>query len=450
MSSAPSVFARLVGLVPRLPRSAWLLLAGMLCGWIAGGFVTAFLIIYLHYVCGISLGTAGIALALVAVGGALVSPLVGSLTDRFGARRLLAVMLAVGAIGAVALAGVRSPWQAMLATFIYGAGLAGLAGPEYTLLATVVPKAQRSAAFALQYSAVSLGLSFGALLGGLVVDLERPITFELAFAACALPYAVYGAFLSRVRVLPAESIEDEAGSHDRDAAHVPSGGYRRVLADRVFLRVLAAMLLVIVFSGTQLDAAYPVFVVGVGGASTRLIGYAFMVNALMIVLGQLAVLRLLEGHRRTRAFLLATGLAVLCWVIVLLSAQLGGGTMAMAGFVVALMVFAIAELMWAPTYMPLVNDLAPDDLRGRYNALNGTIDGVGRVIGPLLAGYLLQFGLGDVLMVILAGGTAAAAVVFAGIERRLPADANLIVKSGPAGRDDSKAAGKDVVPAPSA
>ena len=428
MSQASLLFARFSGLIPRLPRSAWLLLAGMFSGWLAGGFVMTFLIIYLHFVRGVSLGTAGIALALVAAGGALVSPLVGSLTDRFGARRLLMVMLAVGAAGAVSLAAVRTPWQAMLATFIYGIGLASLSGPEYTLLATVVPRAKRSAAFALQYSAVTLGISIGALLGGLAVDIERPQTFELAFVACAVPYAVYAILLSRVKVMADATTEVDEPDGAGGASGRPAGGYRRVLADRVFLRVLAAMFLVIVFSGTQFDAAYPVFVVGVGGASTRLIGYAFVANALMIVLSQLIVLRLLEGHRRTRAFMLATGFAVLCWIIVLVSAHLGGGAAAMLGFVVALMVFAVAEVMWAPTYMPLVNDLAPDDLRGRYNAMNGTIDGVGRVVGPLLAGYLLQFGLGDLLMIVLATGTAASALVIVGIERRLPAEANLICR----------------------
>ena len=428
MSQASLLFARFSGLIPRLPRSAWLLLAAMFTGWLAGGFVMAFLIIYLHFVRGVSLGTAGIALALVAAGGALVSPLVGSLTDRFGARRLLTVMLAVGAAGAVSLAAVRTPWQAMLATFIYGIGLASLSGPEYTLLATVVPRAKRSAAFALQYSAVTLGISIGALLGGLAVDIERPQTFELAFVACAVPYAVYAILLSRVTVLADATTAVDEPDGAGGASGRSAGGYRRVLADRVFLRVLAAMFLVIVFSGTQFDAAYPAFVVGVGGAGTRLIGYAFIANALMIVLSQLIVLRLLEGHRRTRAFILATGFAVLCWIIVLVSAHLGGGAAAMLGFVVALMVFAIAEVMWAPTYMPLVNDLAPDDLRGRYNAMNGTIDGVGRVVGPLLAGYLLQFGLGDLLMIVLAAGTAASALVFVGIERRLPAEANLICR----------------------
>jgi len=222
VSQASLLFARFSGLIPRLPRSAWLLLAGMFTGWLAGGFVMAFLIIYLHFVRGVSLGTAGIALALVAAGGALVSPLVGSLTDRFGARRLLTVMLAVGAAGAVSLAAVRTPWQAMLATFIYGIGLASLSGPEYTLLATVVPRAKRSAAFALQYSAVTLGISIGALLGGLAVDIERPQTFELAFVACAVPYAVYAILLSRVTVLAdATTAVDE-----------PDGaGYRRDLPD---------------------------------------------------------------------------------------------------------------------------------------------------------------------------------------------------------------------------
>ena len=52
-------------------------------------------------------------------------------------------------------------------------------------------------------------------------------------------------------------------------------------------------------------------------------------------------------------------------------------------------VFALGETMWSPTFPALVNDLAPDDLRGRYNALSTMTWSVGGVLGPVFAGFLL-------------------------------------------------------------
>jgi hypothetical protein len=63
-------------LVPRLPRRAWILIAGA-CGFYGSvGFVSAFLVIYLHDVRGIGLGIAGVALGATAFAGLASSPVV--------------------------------------------------------------------------------------------------------------------------------------------------------------------------------------------------------------------------------------------------------------------------------------------------------------------------------------------------------------------------------------
>ncbi|MDP9296017.1 MAG: MFS transporter, partial [Actinomycetota bacterium] len=96
------------------------------------------------------------------------------------------------------------------------------------------------------------------------------------------------------------------------------------------------------------------------------------------------------------------------------------------GLCIAMIVFALAESIWAPSFMPMVNDIAPEDLRGRYNALIATVDGAGRVVAPLVAGFLLEAGWGDGLMILLATGCVLLTPIIHQIERRIPPRANVI------------------------
>jgi len=387
--------------------------------------VSAFLVIYLHYVRGMRLGTAGIALGAVAFAGLALSPFVGSISDRIGAKATLIGLLAVGAAGSIAFAFVASPVYAILAAALYGAGIAGITGPESALLATLVASRQRSSAFAMHYAATSLGLSLGALAGGLFVDINRPFTFEISFVVATVPLATYALALVQVPV----SASDRTGGDVASDEPAGRGGYRRVLSDRVFLRVLAFLSFIIVFAGGQFEVAYPAYAVGVAHVTTRAIGYSFAFGSATVIVGMIVMLRVLDGRRRTRVIYIAAAFASSCWLIVLASGHSGGGVLAAAGMCLAMVVFAVAETMWAPTYLPLVNELAPEDLRGRYNGLSATVEGGGRVVAPLLAGYLLQLGWGDALMIVLALGTASAVLFLAGIERRLAPEANIIRSS---------------------
>ena len=95
---------------------------------------------------------------------------------------------------------------------------------------------------------------------------------------------------------------------------------------------------------------------------------AFAANTLVIVVLQLVVLPRIEGRRRTRV-VAAMGVV---WAFAWLALGLSGlvpGTLGAAVLVAACAsVFALGETLLQPTIPALVNDLAPDHLRGRYNA----------------------------------------------------------------------------------
>jgi MFS family permease len=436
-------------LLPALPRRAWLLICGMGFGCVGTGFAYSFLVLYLHYGRGLSLGLSGLCLSLVAVGGLAVAPLVGICADRFGPRRVLVTALLVSAGGALLLAVASRPWEAVCVALVFGVGSVSIDAPEMALLAVVVRHEQRSAAFALSYAAFSAGLSAGALLGGWFIDLHRPATFQVAFALAAVPYVVYAVVVWRLRghllQLPSDAPEPSPVSPEKSspaadtavAGPVGDGagrrwaraaGYGQVLRDHAFALLLLFNFAIFAVSFSQLNAAYPAYAVGVGHSTTRIVGLGLGANAVVILLAQLVVLRLLTGRRRTRALALACGMAALCWLVVLWSAH-AGGTLAAWGFVLSVAILGLGETALSPSLYPMANDLAPDRLRGRYNALMFMTEGGGRVVGPLIAGFLLAAGAGDGLMVGLAIAMAATAGFTLLMERTVPASANVITAS---------------------
>jgi MFS family permease len=76
-------------------------------------------------------------------------------------------------------------------------------------------------------------------------------------------------------------------------------------------------------------------------------------------------------------------------LIVLAAGDLLDGTSAAVVLIGAGVVFGIGETLQAPTQPPLVADLAPERLRGRYFALGSMSWSVGGVLGPAVGGPLL-------------------------------------------------------------
>ena len=72
----------------------------------------------------------------------------------------------------------------------------------------------------------------------------------------------------------------------------------------------------------------------------------------------------------------------------------------------------------------MVNDLAPDHLRGRYNALSSLMFSVAFVVGPVVSSVLIGRDLGLVYIGFLVGGCALLAVIALVVERRLPPHVN--------------------------
>jgi MFS family permease len=69
-----------------------------------------------------------------------------------------------------------------------------------------------------------------------------------------------------------------------------------------------------------------------------------------------------------------------------------GFATAAGGFALAMIILTLGEMVWVPVGQALVARLAPEDMRGRYMAVFGFGWTVAGVIGPLMAGVLIDGG----------------------------------------------------------
>jgi hypothetical protein len=80
----------------------------------------------------------------------------------------------------------------------------------------------------------------------------------------------------------------------------------------------------------------------------------------------------------------------------------------------------------------MVNALATDELRGRYNALAGMIWGVSGVIAPVSAGPLLQYGLGGLWIGLVIAGCLTASTIALSLRRLVTPHQDGITAAEPA------------------
>lgn len=413
------------GLIPPLGRRGWRLLGAQTLSDLGTGLTLPFLIVYLHDVRGLSLPTAGLVLGAISAIGLTAMP-VGTLVDRFGAARVLVVALLLSSAGAAGFAAVREPWHAFAAALVYGLGLTSTWNALSAQLATVLPT-QRGAAFGLSFALSNLGVGIGGIVAGFVVDVDAPRTFELVFLVDAASFLVFAALLVLTGEVRAGRAAD-GGAEDGEARAAKQangrGGYRAVFADRALVATVGLNALLIIAAGSQLSSAFPAYATGDANSTTRVIGFAFAANTFVIVLAQLFVIRHLEGKRRTNAAAAAAALFGCAWILTLVAGEFATGTATAVGLVAALAIFGLGETLFAPTLPALVNDLAPDHLRGRYNAVSNFSIELGSLTGPIIAGAALGSGLGGSYFGILAVGCGIVALGAVQLARVIPPAAN--------------------------
>jgi MFS family permease len=168
---------------------------------------------------------------------------------------------------------------------------------------------------------------------------------------------------------------------------------RTALSDGPFIALLAVgYLLYYIF--TQDWQALPIYAKNVLGVSDAQVGLFLAGNGLMVMLLQLPVAYLLDGYSKVAALIVGAALFAASSATLLVTESFLGILVAFAGF------FTLAEMILEVAGAALAAELAPAGMRGTYLALFGCCFGAGYGISPIVAGFLLDAHLPQIIWTI--------------------------------------------------
>ena len=397
------------GLDPLVKR----LFVGIAFSSLGSGLTMPFLYVYLAEVRGISTPTVGLLFAWMGLLGFLGSPIGGTLIDRFGPRPVMLVGLSAEAVGVASLAFVESTLHAFTVASFITLGTVGLYPAATAMLTRLVPEGSREKVYGFQFMLLNAGLGIGGVVSAMLIHVGDPTSFQRLYFIDALSYVAYIVVLLTLPrgtgAMTRETAEAEVG---------PQPGWGVVLRDRTLLRVTSISIIVITFGYAQFEAGFAAYAVDVAEIPARALGWAFGANTAAIVVGQLVTLKLIKGRRRTSMLALCALVWSASWGVIASSDAVDGWVAVML-IVVGLGMFGLGETLWAPLAPAIINDLAAEELRGRYNALQGMTWTVAMIIGPALSGMLIGNDLAHLWVAFTVGGTAVAALLFLNLRRHL-------------------------------
>jgi len=395
-----------------LSRPVLILQAGNTLNYFGYGLILPFEIIYLHQIRGFSTSTAGLVLAATMGTAAIATPPAGALLDRYSAKTLVVAGSLASALGYAGFAFVDHPWQAFACSIVSGAGIGAAGTAGRTLTIRLVTREQRAAAFALIRVAGNVGIGSGATVAGFIVASAQQLSsFQALYFFDAVTYAGFALIvLAAVPSPRAEAV----------TATVAGGtGYRAVARDRVFLTVIAANVVLLVVGHTFFSNILPPFAKAHTPLGPAAIGILVLVNTAFVVIVQIPAVRVVARMRRTHAFAAASALFAVSLFAVLPATLIHSELAATSLLAGVAIVFAVGECVHILVLGPLVADMAPAHLLGRYLSLFSLAFTISLALGPAIGGLLLQTAPGAVwwggaLAAVLAGA------ILLGLGDRIP------------------------------
>jgi MFS family permease len=310
------------------------------------------------------------------------------MVDRWGERIVLASGLTIVAVSSAAAGFSQSYQQLLLLRGIGGLGSSMFTVAALALLLRVVHSSQRGRAAGAFQGGFLLGGVAGPAVGGLVVAWSIRAPFFVYAAALGLAAVVAVVFLAKAHLAEREQevSHDEAGKLER---------LREALRDRGYRAALGVSLVTgfVVFG--MRSSVVPLFITEGMGKSASLVGIGFLIAAACQAVLLLPAGRMADTEGRRKAMLIGT-IATAVGMVVLTAADVasnGWGTTAVAAtalFLLAMAIQGAAGAFLASAPAAVVGDVVGGRKGGVVVATFQMMSDLGAVLGPLIAGVLVD------------------------------------------------------------
>jgi MFS family permease len=354
---------------------------GICLNAIGGGMTLSLLLVYLHDMRGFTNTFGGLLLAYGSLVSIIASSPMGALVDRIGPKKVIIGGLLLNSAAAFSLSQVQTHFQAVIV--MTGLNIAGQAiwPSQSVILTRLTPERDRSKIFGFNFMLLNLGLGVGGLLSSLIIQRGDLLSFQIMYWVDAGTFLLY---LLIVLTLRGEHVNKYIPKENEPK----TGSYRDLFEIKPLMFLGIAGIILFTFGYGTIQAGIPVFATQFLGLSPKWLGIIFGVNTLSIVIFQPLVMRVIDKYSKYAA-LIAVGLVwALSWVFVGIAPYLplfaSGIALSLSQFI-----FAVGEMIQAPTIPTLANELAPEHIRGRANSWMSLQWSVSGVLGPAITGLML-------------------------------------------------------------
>ncbi len=319
----------------------------------------------------------GLILTIYALAQFIFTPILGTLSDRYGRKPIIIASLLIEAFS-LALTGFAGSLAVLLiARFIGGIGASNI-GSAQAVVADVTPPEGRARGMGMIGAAIGLGFVVGPAIGGLLSPIGPAVPFIVAMAVAIVNALLVMMFLPETHKVRGVSKTNSSGKLQKGL--LPAG-LGQLLRNTTLTRLIAINLLFTI-AFTAMEAVFALFSQHMFGWTAKENGYIFTYVGLIIVLMQGGLVGQLVKRFGERKLLIA-GLVMLAIGFALLPLS-----STLAFMLVALGILSAGNGAVTPTTSALLSLTSPGETQGKVLGLAQGVAGLGRIIGPLFAGSI--------------------------------------------------------------
>jgi multidrug resistance protein len=322
----------------------------------------------------------GLILTTYALAQFLFTPVLGSLSDRYGRRPVILISLLIEALG-FALTALAGALPVLLAArFIGGLGSSNI-GSAQAVVSDVTPPEGRARGMGAIGAAIGLGFVVGPAVGGALTALGATVPFWAALGVALVNALLVWRFLPETR----KRREPATAEQPAKRKFALFGGWSSLRYPAVARLVGINLLFTIAF--TAMETVFPLFSQRSFGWTAEQNGYIFTYVGVVIVIMQGGLVGQLVKRFGEKA-LLVSGLGLLAVGLALLPFSTTLGVL-----LLALGLLSAGDGAVSPTSSALLSFAGPAEAQGETLGLAQGVAGLGRIIGPLVAGSLFAVGM---------------------------------------------------------
>ncbi|GIN73088.1 putative MFS-type transporter YttB [Bacillus sp. J14TS2] len=367
-----------------MPKAVWLLVIGMLVSVTGNSFLWPLNAIYIHDYLGKSLFIAGLVLMLNSAASVIGNLVGGIFFDKIGGYKSILLGIIISILSLLGMTFWHEWPHYVIFLTILGLG-GGIIFPSMFAMAGSVWKEGGRRAFNAVYVAQNAGVAIGSALGGVVAN----FSFDYIFLA---NLSMYVLFLFIALFSYKNMAEGQLGQSNVLQE-------RRAIRDKSKFYALG-IICVAYFLGwvcyVQWQATISSYTQEVN-MSLNQYSFLWTINGAIIVLGQPVLQKILRkaGSQNLK------GQMLVGFAIFMVSYGVAGMADGFKGFLSAMIILSVGEMLVWPVVPTVANQLAPKGREGFYQGIvNSTATG-GRMVGPVLGGMLVDLWGMSVLFMIL-------------------------------------------------